>query len=353
MSVKVLIIDDSKAVQKMLEFVFAQSDDLEVIGAAQDAYEAAEIMRDVEPNVIMLDVRMPRMDGLTFLRKLMHQHPIPTIVFSSQITRNPEIGVKALEYGAVAVVDKPVIDFNDLGSTKLKDKELIDLVRTVGRQQMPKHSALVADQNRKLTPLTSDPLGKIETVVCIGASAGGTQAIKEVVAQLPVNFPPVLVVQHMPVEFTGQFAKYLNETCAIRVKEAEDLDIICGGTVYIAPGDRHLTVVKAGSGYRIKLVGGAKVSGHIPAVDVLFDSAAQKIGKDAIGLILTGMGRDGAEGLLKMREAGAYTLAQDQASSVVFGMPKAAIELGAADRVCALRDVPEILYGLVKKINRK
>ncbi|MCV9386376.1 protein-glutamate methylesterase/protein-glutamine glutaminase [Reichenbachiella ulvae] len=351
--IKILIIDDSRSVQKMMEFVFSQSSDIEVVGAAHDAYEAVEILREVKPNVILLDVRMPRMDGLTFLKKLMNQHPIPTIVFSSLITKNPEIGVRALEYGAVAVMDKPVIDFQNLKSTMLQEKELIDMVRTFGNENLPKRSELLVDRPKKLVPIAVGANEKIDTVICIGASAGGTQAMKEVLLQLPVNFPPILVVQHMPVEFTGQYAQYLNDTCAIHVKEAENNEMVTAGTVYIAPGDQHLTMVKAGNGYRIKLLGGPKVSGHIPSVDVLFDSAANQLGEKAIGLIMTGMGKDGAEGLLKMKINGAYTLAQNEASCVVFGMPKEAIALGAADRVCSLKDIPLVLHDLAKKKHRK
>ncbi|SHK50317.1 two-component system, chemotaxis family, response regulator CheB [Reichenbachiella agariperforans] len=342
--IKILIIDDSRSVQKMLEYVFAQSDELEVIGVANDAYEAVDIMRKVKPNVILLDVRMPKMDGLTFLKKLMNQHPIPVIVFSSLITKNPEIGVKALEYGAVEVIDKPVIDYSNMTTTLVQEEKLLQVVHAVGREQIPSRSIYQTS-----VPKTPMPLSQVrpDTVVCIGASAGGTQAIKHLLSQLPDNFPPIVVVQHMPVEFTGQYARYLDSVCPMEVAEAVDQETLRSGKVYISPGDRHLTVEKYGGSYRARLFDGPKVSGHKPSVDRLFQSVTGDWAKYVIGVILTGMGKDGAIGMLGMHTAGSHTIAQDEDSCVVFGMPKEAIALQAVDQVCPLDQIPQVLMKLV------
>ncbi|UXP32071.1 chemotaxis response regulator protein-glutamate methylesterase [Reichenbachiella agarivorans] len=348
--IKILIIDDSRAVQRMLEFIIAQSEDLEVIGAASDAYEAVEIMREVKPNVIILDVRMPRMDGLTFLKKLMSQHPIPVIVFSSLITKNPEIGVKALEYGAVDVIDKPIIDYKNMTTTLMQEARLLKVIRTVGRSKLSTKNTSFERNAVSRMAISSVATSSTDVVICIGASAGGTQAVKHLLARLPDNLPPILIVQHMPVEFTGQYARYLNDVCSMTVTEAIDGEKLQSGHAYVAPGDQHLTAEKHGAGYRVKLLGGEKVSGHKPSVDVLFRSAANVIKSRAIGVILTGMGKDGAAGLLEMKGANSYTIAQDESSCVVFGMPMEAIKLGAVDQVCSLDDIPQAMISLLNKM---
>ncbi|WP_099598251.1 chemotaxis response regulator protein-glutamate methylesterase [Reichenbachiella sp. 5M10] len=346
--IKILIIDDSRSVQKMLYYIFSRSASLRIVGAAYDAYEAVDIMRKVKPDVIILDVQMPKMDGLTFLKKLMDQHPIPVIVFSSLITQNPKIGMRALEYGAVEVVDKPVIDFANL-SASVEDEKLVGLVRAIGQTRGPGHQILFDRHGGRVTPLPMEVETTVDRVVAIGASAGGTQAIKHLLMQLPTNFPPVVVVQHMPVEFTGPFASYLNEVCAVNVYEAQGGERLLPGTVYVAPGDRHLTVHEHQGAYRVRLKSGEAVSGHKPSVDVLFRSMAEQVGAKGIGVILTGMGRDGASGLLALKEANGMTIAQDEQSCVVFGMPKEAIKLNAVDQVCALDQIPSVLNQWVIK----
>lgn len=350
-TIKVLIIDDSRSVQKMLEFFLAKHDDIEVIGGAYDPYEAVKIMRNIKPDVILLDVRMPGMDGLTFLKKLMEQHPIPVIVHSSLITKNPEIGVRALEYGAVEVIDKPVIDFDNLTSTIVQEDRMLRVIRNAGRattnkNQIHTYKPIRTSIHQKV--FSGVPMS-FQDIIFIGASAGGTQTIKFLLSELPCDFPPVLIVQHMPVEFTGQFAQHLNLTSQMMVEEAKDGTRLSAGRVYIAPGNRHLTVKSSGGNYQVVLEDGPPVSKHKPSVDVLFRSATKVKGVKVTGVILTGMGKDGADGLLEMKQAGCHTIAQDEETSIVFGMPKKAIELGAASQICALQNIPAELKKLVAK----
>ena len=349
-AIKVLVIDDSRSVQKMLELFLSKHRDIEVIGGAFDPYEAVKIMRNVKPDVILLDVKMPGMDGLTFLKKLMEQHPIPVIVHSSLITKNPEIGVRALEYGAVDVIDKPVIDFSNFTSSLNQEDKLLEVIRQAAKTATNKNR-IRSYQLTKRQGVRSSFVGQsdFEHIVCVGASAGGTQTIKYLLAHLPQNFPPVVIVQHMPIEFTGQFAHHLNNTSQMHVAEAKDREILVSGKAYIAPGDRHLTIKKIAGKYQVGLEDGAEVSGHKPSVDVLFRSAASVKGIKRIGVILTGMGKDGAEGLLEMKNAECHTIAQDKDSSVVYGMPRKAAEIGAALQICALENLPDHLIKLVAK----
>lgn len=349
-SIKVLVIDDSRSVQKMLELFLAKHEDIEVVGGAYDPYEAVKIMRNVKPDVILLDVKMPGMDGLTFLKKLMEQHPIPVIVHSSLITKNPEIGVRALEYGAVDVIDKPVIDFSNLTASIAQEDKLLQVIRQIGTTTTNKNRIRSYQQNKNQVGTVFSGQSKFSHIVCVGASAGGTQAIKYLLSHLPQDFPPVLIVQHMPVEFTGQFAQHLNHTSPMQVVEAKDREMLLSGKVYIAPGDKHLKVRKTGDKFQVRLEEGETISGHKPSVDVLFRSTLQAKGVGVIGVLLTGMGKDGAQGLLEMKEVGFHTIAQDKDSSVVYGMPGKAAELGAAAQICALDHIPkELLKRVAKK----
>ncbi|MBW7921225.1 MAG: chemotaxis response regulator protein-glutamate methylesterase [Rubellimicrobium sp.] len=343
--IRVLVIDDSASVRQVLVAVLEADPGIRVIGVAADPFVAARRIQDEVPDVITLDVEMPRMDGITFLRKLMAQHPVPVVMCSSLTEQGSETLIQALEAGAVDVITKPRISAAD------HLDEIGDRIRAVIRaaaQARParlRHSrgAAAGGPAAKLTAdaMLPPPSGKamVETtdkVVCIGASTGGTESLREVLMALPANAPGILIVQHMPEKFTAAFARRLDGLCQIEVREATHGDAVLRGRALIAPGDRHLLLERRGARYHVAVREGPLVSRHRPSVDVLFRSAARAAGANAVGIIMTGMGDDGARGLLEMKEAGAHTAAQDEASSVVFGMPKEAITRGAARRVLAL-----------------
>jgi len=346
--VKVLIVDDSASVRQTLADVLNSDPDIEVIGTASDPFVAARRMQERVPDVITLDVEMPRMDGITFLRKLMAQHPIPVVMCSSLTGEGTETLMLALGAGAVDVILKPRID------TRQNLLEAgVRICETVKGAAAARVRQRVADAPRTLAvekKLTADammppPRGgamarTTEKVVCIGASTGGTQSLQAVLEALPVDVPGIVIVQHMPEKFTEAFARRLDGLCAVEVKEAADGDTVLRGRVLIAPGNHHMLLRRSGARYYVEVKDGPLVSRHRPSVDVLFRSAAQYAGANAVGIIMTGMGDDGANGLLEMRQAGALTIAQDEASCVVFGMPKEAIARGAADRVVSLADIP-------------
>lgn len=349
--IKVLIVDDSASVRQALSEIVSSDPDLEVMGTAADPYVAAERIRDSVPDVIFLDIEMPRMDGLTFLRKIMAQRPLPVVICSSLTDEGSSTLMQALEAGAVDVVTKP-----RLGSVeflKHSRMRICDTAKAAAHAKLrgprPKPIAVEA----KLTadaviPLSSSrrTVPDIGTrIVCIGASTGGTEALRDVLEALPSNCPPIVIVQHMPEKFTTAFARRLNGICAMSVKEAEEGDEVLPGRALIAPGNRHLLLKRTGMRFHAAILDGPPVCRHRPSVDVLFRSAAQAAGPNSIGIIMTGMGDDGARGLLEMRNAGAYTVAQDEESCVVFGMPKEAIERGAAQKIVPLsRIANEILY---------
>jgi len=358
--IRVLIVDDSASVRTTLSDIIASDPDLEVMGTAADPYIAAERMRSEVPDVIFLDLEMPRMDGLTFLRKLMSQRPIPVVVCSSLTEAGSEKMIEALEAGAVDVVTKPRVDTaqwlqessmricdaaKGAAHARLKGRARPLATMTVEKKLtadvvIPQRSASRAAAAAASMPLT-------EPIICIGASTGGTEALREVLEQLPADSPGIVIVQHMPERFTNAFARRLNTLCAMDIKEAEDGDVVQQGRVLIAPGNFHMALHRTGSRYTVDILEGPHVSRHRPSVDVLFRSAAQNAGRNAMGILLTGMGDDGARGLLEMHDAGSLTIAQDEASSVVFGMPKEAIALGAADRILPLKRVPAeiVAYG--------
>jgi len=317
--------------------------DLEVVGTAPDPYIARDKILQTKPDVITLDLEMPRMDGLTFLKKLMHYHPLPVIIVSSLTPRGSKMALQALELGAVEVLAKPggAFTVGDLG------EELVQKIRSAAHvrfnRQSPAGTAVATPPNR-LSPLTQTT----EKIIAIGASTGGTEAIKEVLIRLPQNTPGVVIVQHMPPKFTTAFAERLNQMCAMEVREAKDGDSVVTGLALLAPGNFHMLLRRSGARYYVQVKNGPPVHHQRPSVDVLFNSAAQSAGSNAVGIILTGMGADGAEGLLAMKERGAYTIAQDEASCVVFGMPKEAIKRGAALKVLPLsRIAEEIQRGLL------
>ena len=343
--VRVLVIDDSASVRQTMVSVLEADPDIEVVGVAPDPFVAARRLQEVIPDVITLDVEMPRMDGITFLRKIMSQRPIPVVMCSSLTEQGSETLMQALEAGAVDVILKPKIaaadHLNEIGDrirhvVKAAAQARLGVVRKG-------YSASAGGPAKKLTadavlpPPTGKAMAKTtEKVVCIGASTGGTESLREVLQALPANAPGILIVQHMPEKFTAAFARRLDSLCHVEVKEAEQGDPVLRGRVLIAPGDHHMLLERQGARYHVSVRQGPLVSRHRPSVDVLFRSAARSAGANAVGIIMTGMGDDGARGLLEMKEAGAHTVAQDEATSVVFGMPKEAIARGAADRILGL-----------------
>jgi two-component system chemotaxis response regulator CheB len=349
--VRVLIVDDSASVRLALSDIIAADPDLEVMATASDPYGAAEKIRREVPDVILLDIEMPRMDGLSFLKKLMSQRPIPVLICSSLTEEGSDMLMQCLEAGAVDVVTKPRVETAQfLQESRMRICDAIKAAahaRFHGQVRRPAprltvETKLTADA--VIPPVSAARLGAIaartpvtEPIIAIGASTGGTEALREVLEALPAESPAIVVVQHMPEKFTFAFARRLNGLCALEIKEAEPGDLVVPGRVLIAPGNLHMTLRRTGSRYSVDILEGPHVSRHRPSVDVLFRSVAHNAGRNAMGMLLTGMGDDGARGLLEMKQAGAVTIAQDEDSSVVFGMPKEAIQRGAATRVLPLK----------------
>ncbi|MFN7101852.1 MAG: chemotaxis response regulator protein-glutamate methylesterase [Pseudorhizobium sp.] len=345
--IRVLIVDDSASVRQTLTAVLSADPEIEVIGTANDPFMAARKIRDDVPDVITLDVEMPQMDGITFLRKLMSQHPIPVVMCSSLTEAGSQTLMQALEAGAVDVILKPKIGAAD--HLAESGERIRTVVKSAARAQVGKmrrykpaevpSARLTADA--VLPPPRAGAMAKTtEMVVCVGASTGGTEALREMLEALPANAPGMIIVQHMPEKFTAAFANRLNGLCAVEIKEAADGDPVLRGHVLIAPGgEKHTLLERRGARYQVSVRTGPLVSRHRPSVDVLFRSAARSAGANAMGVIMTGMGDDGARGLLEMHEAGAFTVAQDEATSVVFGMPKEAIARGGVDRIVPLEQI--------------
>lgn len=337
--IRVLVVDDSALVRQAMAGILSSDSGIEVMATASDPYAAAMKMRDEIPDVITLDVEMPRMDGITFLRKLMAQHPVPVVICSSLAGKQSATALKALESGAVEIIQKPA-----LGTKKFFEESRIlicDIVKSAAMARTKKISKprdiepkLSADE--VLARPTRAMLETTEKIVAIGASTGGTEALRVFLEQLPVDAPGMVIVQHMPENFTKAFARRLNEICRVSIKEAENNDTVLRGQVLIAPGNHHMLLKRSGARYYVEVRTGPLVSRHRPSVDVLFRSAARYAGKNAVGVIMTGMGDDGAKGMLEMKQAGAFTIAQDKESCVVFGMPNEAIKLGGVDRALPL-----------------
>lgn len=377
--IRVLIVDDSAVVRETLSSLLSESPDFEVIGTAGDPYIAAKKLATVVPDVITLDIEMPRMDGLSFLKHLMTQHPLPVVVCSSMAESGSANALTALEYGAVEIVTKP-----KMGTKRFLEESRVQIydaikaayearfglgqfkggaktARRTGtpgqaarapqgtehfREVEPKRNAdevIPRPDLRKRVPETT------EKVVCIGASTGGTEALREVLQEMPLNAPGIVIVQHMPEQFTAAFARRLDSLCQITVKEAEDNDTVVTGHALIAPGNKHMLLKRSGARYYVEVKDGPLVSRHRPSVDVLFRSSARYAGPNAIGVIMTGMGDDGARGMAEMHEAGAYTFAQDQATCVVYGMPNEAVKRGAVDESIPLS---KITYSVLKRVGR-
>ena len=334
MKTKVLIVDDSALMRKLLAEILSRDPELEVIGAAADPFVAREKILRLQPDVITLDVEMPRMDGITFLEKLMRAHPMPVVMVSSLTERGCEATLRALELGATDFVTKPKLDIQ-AGTLDLAE-ELIEKVKAAAAVRLrPVRRPAVA--NPAPAPRASALQFKTtHKVLAIGASTGGTEAIREVLAAMPPDAPGIVMVQHMPERFTTSFAERLDHLSRIRVKEAADGDRILPGHALLAPGNFHMEVVRSGAEWRVRVFAADPVNRHRPSVDVLFHSCARELGRNVVGVILTGMGADGARGLAAMKSAGAHTIAQDEASCVVFGMPKEAIAAGGATEVLPL-----------------
>lgn len=329
MSIRVLVVDDSAIVRETMVRELSKDPSINVIGTAPDPFVARDMILKDPPDVITLDIEMPRMDGITFLHKLMRYKPIPVVVVSSLAKEGSEMALEAVKAGAVEVLCKPGSMFS-LGDLSAILPEKIKAAKAADLNKLLK--SVNTDFGPKLNPLKEST----NKILAIGASTGGVQAIEALVTRFPANAPGTIIVQHMPPGFTKSFADRLNQMCEVEVKEAEDGDTISVGRVLIAPGNKHMVARRNGGTYTVEIKDGPLVSGHRPSVDVLFKSVSQAAGKNAVGVILTGMGSDGAKGLKMMREAGAHTIAQDEESSIVFGMPKQAIALEAAEEVIPL-----------------
>lgn len=344
--VRVLVVDDSALVRQLLSNGLGLDPGIEVVGTAADAYAARDKIVELKPDVLTLDVEMPRMDGVEFLRRLMPQYPIPVVMVSSLTERGKQITLESLEAGAVDFVTKPTSNMaNGLNAmmAELRTKVKIASTANVSHWKSQRSTSPYAPPNRGTSALAEST----HKVIAIGASTGGTEAIRKVICAFPAAMPGVVIVQHMPAGFTKLFSDRLNQLCAMEVKEAESGDRVLPGRILIAPGGRHMKVIRSGGIYQVSCEPGATVNGHCPSVDVLMHSVAEQVGANAVGVMLTGMGGDGANGMLAMRQNGARTLAQDQATSVVFGMPKVAFERGGAERLVAIDRIPTEVMNLL------
>jgi two-component system chemotaxis response regulator CheB len=336
---KVLIVDDSSLMRQLLTQILTSDRQLEVIGTAGDPFVAREKIKALSPDVLTLDIEMPRMDGLTFLEKLMRGHPMPVVMISSLTERGAETTLRALSLGAVDYVSKPKLDVSN--GTIEQSQDIIAKVKAAARVKVRAMRPPVAPPSD--TPAPVYHFSATHKVVAIGASTGGTEALKDLLSPLPADFPGIVIVQHMPEAFTRQFAERLDSACRIRVQEAKDGDRILPGHALLAPGGHHMAVVRRGLENSVRVYRGERVNRHLPSVDVLFSSCARQLGCNALGVILTGMGADGAKGMLEMKQAEAFTIAQDESTCVVYGMPREAVQLGAVDEVLPLGRIPNAL----------
>lgn len=343
MSIKVLIVDDSALIRSVLKEIIESQPDMEVVGVAPDPIVARELIKQTNPDVLTLDVEMPRMDGLDFLEKLMRLRPMPVLMVSSMTEKGSEITLRALELGAIDYITKPRLNIREgmIEYASLVTDKIRIVAKAAGKLHF-RHQYQSAMPAKPVMPM-ANPLLSSEKLIMIGASTGGTEAVKQFLVQMPSDCPGILITQHMPEGFTRSFAQRMDSLCAIQVSEAVDGERVLPGHAYIAPGHSHMLLSRSGANYIVKLDQGEPVNRHRPSVDVLFHSAAEHAGKNAVGVILTGMGKDGAQGLLAMKQAGSYTVAQDESTSVVFGMPKEAIELGAVDQDAPITELPHLV----------
>ncbi len=336
---KVLIVDDSALMRQLLTKILSSDPELEVVGTAGDPYAAREKIKLLNPDVLTLDIEMPRMDGLTFLEKLMRGHPMPVIMISSLTDKGADTTLRALSLGAIDYVSKPKVDVSN--GTIEQAEAIVAKVKAAAHARVRRANAS-APQPAALSEKKYQ-FSATHKIVAIGASTGGTEALKDLLSPLPADFPGIVIVQHMPETFTRQFSERLDSLCKIRVKEAQDGDRILPGHALLSPGGHHMAIVRRGMEYAVHVYRGERVNLHMPSVDVLFSSCAHNMGKNALGVLLTGMGADGAKGMLEMKHAGSFNIAQDESTSVVFGMPREAIQLNAVDRVLPLGQIPEAL----------
>ena len=350
--IRVLTVDDSALMRQVLAMLLAKDPQIEVVGSAPDPYIAREKIKALNPDVLTLDVEMPKMDGLTFLEKLMRGHPMPVVMVSSLTEAGCQTTFRALELGAVDFITKPKIDLREGMEDIAQDLIAKIKAASVARIRGQNGGGRV-DQKVSPSPLprasSTAMIKTTDTIIAIGSSTGGTEAVKEVLERLPPHTPPILITQHMPERFTKTWADRLNNLCRIAVKEAQDGDSVLPGHALIAPGSYHMTLVRSGARYTVHINQDPPVNRHRPSVDVMFASVARYAGANAVGIILTGMGGDGAKEMLTMKQAGAFTIAQDEASCVVFGMPKEAIKAGAVDKVLSLDDIADAILAHVSR----
>lgn len=352
--IKVLCVDDSALIRSLMTEIINSQPDMTVVATASDPLVARDLVKQHNPDVMTLDVEMPRMDGLEFLEKLMRLRPMPVVMVSSLTERGSEAALRALELGAIDFVTKPRLGIRD-GLLAYTDLIAGKIRIAAAARLLPARRAATAGSPATVVeaPMLRSPLLSTEKLIIIGASTGGTEAIREVLQPLPPDSPGIMIAQHMPAGFTNSFAQRLNGLCRIVVSEAVHGERILPGHAYIAPGGFHLSLTRSGANYVAHVDQEPPVNRHRPSIDVLFDSAAKHAGKNAIGVLLTGMGRDGAEGLLRMRQAGAHTLAQDEASCVVFGMPREAIAIGAASEVAPLQEMSQRVMAHLRSLGER
>ena len=348
--ISVMVVDDSAVVRQAMQDILSGDTEIGEVVCCSDPFAAAAKLQTFVPDVIILDIEMPRMDGLSFLKKLMSQHPLPVVMCSSLAESNSETGLKAMEYGAVEIICKP-----RMGTKAFIEESRIlitDTVKAAANVQVNRISPKRFDVQPKLSadvmlsvPKDHSMIKTTEKVILIGASTGGTEALANLLQGFAPDCPGIVIVQHMPENFTKSFADRLDSICAVSVKQADNGDTVLPGRVLLAPGNKHMMIKRSGARYYVEIKDGPLVSRHRPSVDVLFRSGARYVGKNAVGVILTGMGDDGAKGMLELKETGAYNIAQDEKSSVVFGMPKVAIELGGVHTVLPLKDIAADVMG--------
>lgn len=342
MKIRVLVIDDSALIRSLLTEIINSQKDMEVVGVAPDPLIAREMIKQLNPDVLTLDVEMPKMDGLDFLEKLMRLRPMPVVMVSTLTEQGSEITIRALELGAIDFVTKPKMSITD--GMREYTEIITDKIRAASQAKIASSPRQTSRSNGNAAPVPlRNPLVSSEKLLIIGASTGGTEAIKSFLLQMPSDCPGILITQHMPAGFTKSFANRLDSLCQISVKEAKGGERVLPGHAYIAPGDKHLLLARSGANYVTQLSDDLPVNRHKPSVDVLFDSAATSAGKNVIGVILTGMGKDGAAGMARMKNAGAYNFAQNEESCVVYGMPKEAVAHGGVDEVAHLNDLPKLV----------
>lgn len=343
MTIKVLVVDDSALIRQILSEIIKSEPDMTLVGAAPDAFVAKKLVLEKSPDVITLDIEMPKVDGLRFLEVLMNARPTPVVMISTLTEKGADATLRSLELGAIDFVAKPKIGVAQ-GMAEYHEL-IVDKIRTAARSRVKKASPAKAASVNKIS------YSGTEKLIAIGASTGGTEAIKEVLRTFPANAPATVITQHMPAGFTSTYARRLDSVCQMQVKEAKGGERLLPGQAYLAPGDKHMEIERSGADYRIRLTDGPRVSGHKPSVDVLFNSLCKSAGNNAIGVLLTGMGSDGAIGLQELFNAGCETFCQDEASCIVFGMPKVAIEKGAAKQVLSLDDMGKAVMQTVEKLS--